>query len=93
MRKGRIRSVYSVQQDNAEVIEAEALDTSPLVGQCLRDLQLPDGIRLGALYRDGKVIRPDGETRIRTRDRVVLFASKEAVRHVEQLFRVSIQYF
>ncbi|SIQ10252.1 trk system potassium uptake protein TrkA [Rhizobium sp. RU20A] len=93
MRKGRIRAVYSVQQGNAEVIEAEALDTSPLVGQCLRDLELPDGIRIGALYRDGKVIRPDGETRIRTRDRVVLFASQDAVRHVEQLFRVSIQYF
>ncbi|WP_377289071.1 Trk system potassium transporter TrkA [Rhizobium sp. SG2393] len=93
MRKGRIRAVYSVQQGHAEVIEAEALDTSPLVGQCLRDLDLPDGIRIGALYRDGKVIRPDGETRIRTKDRVVLFASQDAVRHVEQLFRVSIQYF
>ncbi|NUS69946.1 MAG: Trk system potassium transporter TrkA [Ensifer adhaerens] len=93
VRKGRIRSVYAVQKGMAEVIEAEALETSPLVGKALRDLELPDGIRIGALYRDKTFIRPDGATRIKAKDRVVLFATADAVRHVEQLFRVSIQYF
>ncbi|MCS4242239.1 MULTISPECIES: Trk system potassium transporter TrkA [Rhizobium/Agrobacterium group] len=93
VRKGRIRSVYSVQKGSGEVIEAEALETSPLVGQMLRDLDLPDGIRIGAIYREGKVLRPDGSMKIKARDRVVLFAAADAVRDVEQLFRVSIQYF
>ena len=93
VRKGRIRSVYAVQQGSAEVIEAEALETSPLVGRPLRELDLPDGIRIGAIYRGGAVIRLDGNTRIRARDRVVLFSTAEAVRDVEQMFRVSIQYF
>lgn len=93
VRKGRIRSVYSVQQGTGEVIEAEALETSPLVGRPFRELDLPDGIRIGAIYRGGNVIRPDGDTKIKARDRVVLFALPEAVRDVEQLFRVSIQYF
>jgi trk system potassium uptake protein len=93
VRKGRIRSVYAVQNGMAEVIEAEALETSPLVGRALRELELPDGIRIGALYRDKAFIRPDGSTRIKAKDRVVLLAAASAVRDVEQLFRVSIQYF
>ncbi|MCK8778695.1 Trk system potassium transporter TrkA [Rhizobium sp. NTR19] len=93
VRKGRIRSVYAVQHGAAEIIEAEALETSPLVGKSFRELHLPDGIRVGAIFRDGVVIRPDGATRIKARDRVVLFATADAVRDVEQLFRVSIQYF
>lgn len=93
VRKGRIRSVYAVQRGSGEIIEAEALETSPLVGQALRDIDLPEGIRIGAIYRDKAVLRPDGSTKIKAKDRVVLFASAEAVRDVEQLFRVSIQYF
>ena len=93
VRQGRIRSVYAVQRGSAEVIEAEALETSPLVGKPFRELELPEGIRIGAIYRDKTVIRPDGATRIKAKDRVVLFAAADAVRHVEQLFRVSIQYF
>lgn len=93
VRKGRIRSVYAVQKGAAEVIEAEALETSPLVGRPFRDLELPEGMRIGAIYRDGAVLRPDGSTRIKTKDRVVLFVTASAIRDVEQMFRVSIQYF
>ncbi|MDW9594426.1 Trk system potassium transporter TrkA [Sinorhizobium meliloti] len=93
VRKGRIRSVYAVQNGMAEVIEAEALETSPLVGKALRELELPEGIRIGALYRDKAYVCPDGNTRIKAKDRVVLLAAAETVRDVEQLFRVSIQYF
>ncbi len=93
VRKGRIRSVYSIAKGAAEIIEADALETSPLVGTAFRDLELPEGIRIGAIYRDKTVIRPDGDTKIKAKDRVVLFATAGAVRDVEQLFRVSIQYF
>ncbi len=93
VRKGRIRSVYAVQNGAAEVIEAEALETSPLVGRAFRELQLPAGIRIGAIYRNGAVIRPNGDTKIKAKDRVVLFSTAKSVKDVEQLFRVSIQYF
>jgi len=93
VRKGRIRAVYAVQKGSAEVIEAEALETSPLVGRPLREIELPPGIRIGAICRDQTVIHPDGSAKIKAKARVVLFAAAAAVRHVEQLFRVSIQYF
>ena len=93
VRRGRIRSIHSVQNGRAEVIEAEALDTSTIVGRPLRELGLPDGVRVGAVYRDGEVLRPDGDTQIQARDRVVVFAVAERVREVEQMFRVSLEFF
>ncbi len=93
VRRGRIRAVHSVQKGRAEIIEAEALETSPLVGAPLRDLDLPDGLRIGAIYRNAEVIRPDGSVRIKPQDRVVIFATAEAVKQVEQMFRVSLEFF
>lgn len=93
IRRGRIRSVYGIGDGQAEVIEAEALDTSPLVGKPLREASLPDGVRIGGILRDGAVIAPLGDTRIAARDRVVLVALAERVRQVEQLFRVSLEFF
>ncbi|MEM0900237.1 MAG: Trk system potassium transporter TrkA [Pseudomonadota bacterium] len=93
VRRGRIKQVHTVQRAAAEAIEAEALETSPLVGTPLRELNLPDGIRIGAIFRDNEVIKPDGSTVIETKDRVVVFAASEYVSTVEQLFRVSIEFF
>ncbi|MFN3548983.1 MAG: Trk system potassium transporter TrkA [Mesorhizobium sp.] len=93
VRRGRIRAVHSIQRGTAEIIEAEALETSPLVGSPLRDLSLPDGMRLGMIYRDGVAIKPNGSTLIRPKDRVIIFAMDSAVRQVEQMFRVSLEFF
>ncbi|MGB6118848.1 MAG: Trk system potassium transporter TrkA [Mesorhizobium sp.] len=93
VRRGRIRAVHSVHRGSAEVLEAEALETSPLVGGELRDIDLPSGMRIGAVYRDGKVLKPDGSMTIRPKDRVVIFAMADAVKQVEQMFRVSLEFF
>lgn len=93
VRRGRIRAVHSVQQGSAEIIEAEALETSPLVGPPLRELDLPEGMRFGAIFRDGTVLKPDGSMRIRPKDRVIIFALAATVKQVEQMFRVSLEFF
>ncbi|MTI45864.1 trk system potassium uptake protein TrkA [Roseibium hamelinense] len=93
VRRGRIRGVHSLQNGAAEVVEAEALDTSPLVGRPLRDIDLPSGIRVGAVFRDGKVLTPDGNIQIQAQDRIVIFAIASRVRQVEQMFRVSLEFF
>ncbi|PCH45376.1 MAG: Trk system potassium transporter TrkA [Hyphomicrobiales bacterium] len=93
VRRGRIRGVHSVQNGVAEVIEAEALETSTLVGIPLRDIDLPDGIRIGAIYRDEKVLMPNGDLIIKAKDRIVIFATAERVKQVEQMFRVSLEFF
>ena len=93
VRRGRIRNVHTIQNGDAEVIEAEALETSPLVGRPLRDLDLPDGIRIGAIVHKGEVIKPEGETQISPGDRFVIFAIADQVAKVEQMARVSLEFF
>ncbi len=93
VRRGRIRGVSSVQDGKAEVIEAEALATSTLVGRPLRDADLPAGIRLGAVLRGTEVVVPRGDTEIQAGDRVIIFAMADEVRRVERMFRVSIEFF
>lgn len=93
MRRGRIRSVYSVANGKAEIIEAEAMPTSPLIGLPLGELALPEGLRIGAIYRDKEVIMPNSGTKIIAGDRIILFALAENVKDAEYFFRVSLEYF
>jgi trk system potassium uptake protein TrkA len=93
VRRGRIRAVHSIQNGAGEIIEAEALETSPLVGKPLRDIDLPDGLRVGAVLREGEVRIPDGNLHIEAHDRVVIFATADNVHEVEQMFRVSLEFF
>jgi len=92
-RRGRIRGVHPVRNGEAEVVEAEALETSPLIGKPLRDADLPAGVRLGAVVRDDKVFIPHGSTEIRPRDRVIVFALRDQVKEIQHRFRVSMEYF
>ena len=75
------------------MIEADAVETSGLVGKPIQDAEIPEGVIVGAVVRDGKVIVPRGSTVIETDDRVVLFARPEAVRQVEKMFSVRLEYF
>lgn len=93
VRRGRIRDLQSIENGAAEVIEAEALDTSPLVGTPLRNAELPAGIIIGSIVRNGAVVIPRGDTIVQTGDRVILFAAREKVKEVERMFRVSLEYF
>jgi trk system potassium uptake protein TrkA len=54
---------------------------------------LPDGLRLGAIVRGEEVVIPNGDTQILAHDRVIMFATADTVREVEQLFRVSLEFF
>jgi len=93
IRRGRIKGVYSLFDGAAELIDAVALETSPLVNKPLREALLPEGVMVGAVIRDGEVQMPTGDTVIKAGDRIVLMAMRENVKDVEQMFRVSIEYF
>ncbi|MEM9494489.1 MAG: Trk system potassium transporter TrkA [Pseudomonadota bacterium] len=93
IRRGRIKGVYSLYDGKAELIDAVALETSPLVDKPLRDANLPDGVMIGAVVRDDAVIMPTSDTVIAPGDRVILMAMRENVKAVEQMFRVSIEFF
>lgn len=93
VRRGRIHSVHTLREDFGELIEAEALATSELVGPPLREAKLPQGVLIGAIVRDGVTIFPSGSTVIEAGDRVVLFAAADSIRKVEKMFSVQLEFF
>ncbi|MEE9140331.1 MAG: Trk system potassium transporter TrkA [Alphaproteobacteria bacterium] len=93
VRRGRIRSVHTLGEGFGEIVEADALETSPLVGPPLREIDLPEGVVVGALVRDDEVIIPGGDTVIKVKDRIVLFAAPAAVKKVTRMFAVRLEYF
>ncbi len=93
VRRGRIHSVHTLREGFGELIEAEALETSDLVGKPLREVNLPTGVILGAIVRDGAMICPTGSTIVQSKDRVVLFAAADSIRKVEKMFSVQLEYF
>ena len=93
VRRGRVRAVYSIGRGEGEVIEAQVMATSPIAGKRVRDIHFPSGSIIGAIQSDGKLAMPHGDTMIRVGDIMVMFAVRAAVHHVEQMFRVSPEFF
>jgi len=93
VRKGRILDVYSLEQGRAEIMEGEVLETSPLAGKALREADVPNDIRIGAVIQKGIVMFPEPDLIVKTGDKVVLLAEKSAMKSIESMFRVSADYF
>jgi trk system potassium uptake protein len=93
IRHGRVRAVYSIGDAEAEVIEAHVLGTSPISGQRIRDIDFPEGVLVGGIFRDRKYLKPHGDLRVEEGDIVAIFAMTPDVPAVEQLLQVSIDFF
>ncbi|MBE9635552.1 Trk system potassium transporter TrkA [Salipiger mangrovisoli] len=93
IRHGRVRSVYSIGDAEAEVIEAEVLSTSSIAGRMIREIEFPEGVLVGAAMKDGEVVKIRGDLRIEEGDRIVMFALAKDVPEVERLLQVSIDFF
>lgn len=94
VRQGRVNSVtpYGLA-GKAEIIEFEALETARIVGKPLKDVSMPQSAIIGALIRGGKAIIPGGNDVIQPGDRVFVFTEKEAVKKLEKLISVSLNFF
>ncbi len=93
VRRGRIRAVHSLRDAEAEVIEAETLATSQLVGKAISAAKLPKGVVVGAIVRNENVIIPRAGTVVEENDIIILCAAAGVVRKVEKLFSVRLEYF
>ncbi len=93
IRHGRVRSVYSVGDAEAEVIEAQVMSTSPIAGKRIRDIDFPAGTLIGSIKKGEDILRPSGNTKIEEADLVVIFALSDVIPEVERLFQVNIDFF
>ena len=87
--KGTIENAYSISNGEYEVIEAEIIETSELINKEIKNSNLPDEIRIGAVLRDKKIIIPRSDFIFQKDDSVVFIAKNDSISIVENLFRLS----
>jgi trk system potassium uptake protein TrkA len=92
VRQGRIQSVYSLGDGYGEIIEAEARETSHIIGLTIEDISIRGSIMIAALERGGKVTFMPQKMVINVGDRLVIVTKKEVVSKVEKLFSIRPSY-
>ena len=90
--KGKIDSVFTLDDGEYEIIEAKILENSELVNKSIEKSSLPEGIKIGLIARDKNIIVPNKKFEFKLNDRVILLSSRSQLKKVEQLFRISEYY-
>jgi len=93
IRKGKVLSAMAIKGEQAEVMEAVAMETSDIVGRPLKDIDFPKGAMVVGVIRAGRIIIPSGESVILPEDRIIIFAQREAIPKVESILAVKLEYF
>jgi len=87
--KGTIENAYSILNGDYEVIEAEIIETSELINKELKNCDLPDEIRIGAVLRKNEIIIPRSDFVFKKDDTVVFLTKRDQLPLVESMFRLS----
>ena len=87
--KGTIETAYSILNGEYEVIEAEIIETSELINKELKNSDLPEDIRIGAIARGNDIIIPRSGFVFLKDDIVVFLAKRDQLPIVENMFRIS----
>jgi len=93
VRKGKVLSAISIKGDQAEVLEAVALETSDIVGKPLKKISFPKGALVTSIIRNGEVIIPAGESVIEPNDKIIIFAKRQDISKIEKILAVKLEFF
>ena len=86
--KGTIGTVYSLLDGEFEFIEAKILEKSELLNKKIKESNLPEEIRIGAIVRDKEVIIPRSSFVFEKDDLVILLSKRDKLKEVEDLFSI-----
>ena len=90
--KGRIESVYSIGNNQAELIHAQVLKSSKLFNKTIKDSNLHAGMRIGLIKKQGQIIIPNKDTIIEENDQILFFCMTDALKYAEDLFKIREAY-
>ncbi len=79
--------LMSLRGGEAEVVEVSVLEESEVIGETIKNLNLPDLCTVAMITRAGDLIPPRGSTQFDEGDRVVLVGESDAVMSVAKRFR------
>lgn len=93
VRRGKVLSAIAIKGEEGEVMEAVALPTSDIVSKPLKKIAFPKGSMVAGIIRKKTIIIPRGDSVIEPDDRIIIFATREAIPGVERILAVKLEYF
>jgi trk system potassium uptake protein TrkA len=93
IRKGKVISDISIKGEQAEVMEAVALETSDIVDKPLKDISFTKGAMVVGIIRGQQIIIPSGDSVINPNDRIIIFATKQTIPNIEKILSAKLEYF
>ena len=93
IRRGKVLSSISIKGEQAEFMEAVALETSDIVGKPLKNISFPNGVLVAGIIREENFIIPTGDSIVNPDDMIIIFARKQAIPKVEKILAVKLEYF
>ena len=92
IRRGKVLSAISIKGEEGEVMEALALPTSDIVSKPLKKIAFPKGSMVAGIIRKQSIIIPTGDSIIEPEDRIIIFATRQAIPGVEKILSVKLEY-
>ncbi len=97
IRRGDLAAVHSLRRGAVEAMEAVVhgdRNASRLVGRRIEEVELPEGVSIGAILRGDEVMIAHHDTLIEAGDHIILFVpNKRLIPKVEKLFQVGLGFF
>ncbi len=85
-KREEIISLSILEDEQAEIVELILPESARVVGRKLSEANLPRGLLIGAIIREGKVIVPHGSTRLEREDHLVIFMLPEISQSLDRYF-------
>ena len=82
-----VHNVHFITSANADVAEFIPESGSRVTKRLVRDLNLPNGITIGGIVRDGEGMLVSGNTQIQAGDSVMVFCHAQKLSSVEKFFK------
>jgi potassium/hydrogen antiporter len=80
--------LVSIGKANAEILEVEANEETPILGKSLADITFPKDVLINAIIRGTELITPYGETVIQKGDILYILVSRNSKRDLKQMLNI-----
>lgn len=86
LRGENVFSVTMLDENDTEVIEFKLPKGSEILNQPLHSINVPEGIRIGAIVRKGEIIIPDKDSELKEKDQIIVLCLVDVVATAEKFF-------
>ena len=80
-----VETLYNIVEHKAEALEFNIQADAPVIGIPLSELKTRDDVLIACIFRSGKIIQPNGQSRIQEGDKVIVVTTKKGFGDIKDI--------